>query len=117
MDYGALLLDQANDDARREARSVLTEAEQLADKFSMTVVSSQIARLLGKHAETLPDDLSAREAEVLQLIAIGRSNKDISMVLSISVSTVATHIRNILQKTGCANRTEAAAYAMREGLT
>ena len=60
------------------------------------------------------DDLTAREAEVLGLIAIGRSNADIAMALSISLNTVATHVRNILAKTGCANRTEAAAYAMRQ---
>jgi DNA-binding CsgD family transcriptional regulator len=63
-----------------------------------------------------PDDLTAREAEVLRLIAIGRSNADIAMALSITLNTVATHVRNILAKTGCANRTEAAAYAMRHGL-
>jgi DNA-binding CsgD family transcriptional regulator len=63
-----------------------------------------------------PDELTAREAEVLRLIAIGRSNADIAAVLAISLNTVATHVRNILAKTGCANRTEAAAYAMRRGL-
>jgi len=63
-----------------------------------------------------PDDLTAREAEVLGLIAIGRSNADIATALSISLNTVATHVRNILAKTGSANRTEAAAYAMRGGL-
>ena len=62
------------------------------------------------------DDLTSREIEVLRLIAIGRSNADIAMVLAISLNTVATHVRNILAKTGCANRTEAAAYAMRHGL-
>jgi DNA-binding CsgD family transcriptional regulator len=61
--------------------------------------------------------LTQREAEVLRLIAIGRSNADIALVLSISLNTVATHVRNILAKTGCANRTEAAAYAMRNKLT
>jgi DNA-binding CsgD family transcriptional regulator len=62
------------------------------------------------------DELTSREIEVLRLIAIGRSNADIAMVLAISLNTVATHVRNILAKTGCANRTEAAAYAMRRGL-
>ena len=62
------------------------------------------------------DELTSREIEVLRLIAIGRSNADIAMVLAISLNTVATHVRNILAKTGCANRTEAAAYAMRHGL-
>ena len=63
-----------------------------------------------------PDDLTAREVEVLRLLAIGRTNKDVSLVLSISLNTVATHVRSILNKTQCANRTEAAAYAIRRGL-
>jgi DNA-binding NarL/FixJ family response regulator len=53
----------------------------------------------------------------LRLLAIGRSNKDIAKVLSISLNTVATHVRHILTKTACANRTEAAAYASRHKLT
>ena len=57
---------------------------------------------------TYPDDLTAREVEVLRLLAIGRTNKDVSLVLAISLNTVATHVRNILNKTQCANRTEAA---------
>jgi hypothetical protein len=43
-------------------------------------------------------------------------DSDIATVLAISLNTVATHVRNILAKTGCANRTEAAAYAMSKGL-
>jgi DNA-binding NarL/FixJ family response regulator len=73
-------------------------------------------RLAGLSGPSGPDELTAREAEVLRLIAIGRSNADIAMALSISLNTVATHVRNILAKTGCANRTEAAAYAMRHAL-
>ena len=65
---------------------------------------------------TFPDELTAREVEVLRLLAIGRTNKDVSLVLSISLNTVATHVRSILNKTQCANRTEAAAYAIRHGL-
>jgi DNA-binding NarL/FixJ family response regulator len=65
---------------------------------------------------TFPDDLTAREVEVLRLLAIGRTNKDVSLVLAISLNTVATHVRNILNKTQCANRTEAATYAIRHGL-
>jgi DNA-binding NarL/FixJ family response regulator len=65
---------------------------------------------------TFPDELTAREVEVLRLLALGRTNKDVSLVLAISLNTVATHVRNILNKTQCANRTEAAAYAIRHGL-
>jgi DNA-binding NarL/FixJ family response regulator len=62
------------------------------------------------------DDLSQREVEVLRHLAAGRSNWEIADALCISLNTVATHVRNILAKTGAANRTEAAAYALRHGL-
>lgn len=62
------------------------------------------------------DQLSAREEEVLALLVEGRSNRDIAATLLISEPTVATHVRHILEKTGTANRTEAAAFALRSGL-
>ena len=64
-----------------------------------------------------PDGLTPREIEVLRLIAIGRSNQEIASQLVISFNTVTNHVKNILGKTGCANRTEAAAYAIPRGLT
>ena len=65
---------------------------------------------------SLPDGLSAREVEVLRLVATGRSNRDIGAALFISENTVANHVRSILQKTASANRAEATAYAARKGL-
>ncbi len=53
---------------------------------------------------------------MVRLIAMGRNNREIGSVLSISPNTVANHVRNILEKTYTANRTEAAAFANREGL-
>ena len=55
--------------------------------------------------------------EVLRLMALGRSNRDIGHGLHISQHTAANHIRSILMKTGCANRTEAAAWARHHELT
>jgi pimeloyl-ACP methyl ester carboxylesterase/DNA-binding CsgD family transcriptional regulator len=60
--------------------------------------------------------LSAREVEVLRLIAAGKTNHEISRLLVISQSTVSHHVSNILSKTGAGNRTEAAAFAYRENL-
>jgi DNA-binding CsgD family transcriptional regulator/RecA/RadA recombinase len=60
--------------------------------------------------------LTARELEVLRLIAAGRSNRDIAEGLSVSVHTVHTHIGHILEKTGCDNRAAAAAFALRNQL-
>jgi DNA-binding NarL/FixJ family response regulator len=60
--------------------------------------------------------LTQREVEVLRLIAIGKSNRDIANMLFVSPNTVANHVRSILTKTNTANRTEAAAYARRHDL-
>ena len=64
----------------------------------------------------LPDGLTAREVEILGLVARGLSNRQIGQKLFISEHTAANHIRSILRKSGCANRTEAASYAHRHGL-
>lgn len=65
----------------------------------------------------LPDGLTAREAEVLSLIAAGRTNTQIADALVISPSTVKTHINNIFAKTGISDRAQAVRYAYRHGLT
>ena len=62
------------------------------------------------------DGLSPRELEVLRLIAAGKSNQQMADELVISLNTVARHVSNIFDKTGCANRTEAASYAHRHRL-
>ncbi len=60
--------------------------------------------------------LTSREAEVLALVAQGRSNGEIARRLFISVKTVSVHVSNILAKLGASGRTEAAAIARRDGL-
>jgi len=67
-------------------------------------------------ARKLPDGLTAREAEVLRLIAAGRTNTEIAEELTLSVRTVARHITNLYTKIGARNKAEATAYAGRKGL-
>jgi two-component system, NarL family, response regulator LiaR len=64
-----------------------------------------------------PEPLTEREVEVLQLVAQGNSNQEISDLLVISDATVRTHIGNILNKLHLANRVQAALYALRKGLS
>ena len=61
--------------------------------------------------------LTPREREVLELLAEGRTNKQIAETLFISESTAGVHVSNILGKLGAANRVEAAAIAYRMGAT
>jgi NarL family two-component system response regulator LiaR len=63
-----------------------------------------------------PDPLTPREVEVLRLVAQGRNNQEIAEELVISETTVRTHVSNILGKLHLASRTQAALYALREGL-
>lgn len=63
-----------------------------------------------------PDPLTKREIEVLQVLAKGKSNRSIGAELSISETTVRTHVSNILGKLHLASRTEAALYALKEGV-
>jgi two-component system, NarL family, response regulator LiaR len=63
-----------------------------------------------------PDPLTEREMEVLRLVAQGRSNREIAKELWITEMTVRTHVSNVLGKLQLASRTQAALYALREGL-
>jgi NarL family two-component system response regulator LiaR len=63
-----------------------------------------------------PDPLTPRELEVLQLVARGLENVEIAESLVISEATVRTHVSNIMSKLHLASRTQAALYALREGL-
>ncbi|HEY3506216.1 MAG TPA: AAA family ATPase [Actinocatenispora sp.] len=98
-----------------DRRARLREAARLARNLGAAPLADQIARLDG-HA---PDrhGLTARERDVLELIAEGLSNRRIAERLHISASTAGVHVSHILAKLGAATRTEAAAVAHREGLT
>jgi DNA-binding NarL/FixJ family response regulator/signal transduction histidine kinase len=64
----------------------------------------------------LPDELTPREAEVLALIAAGRTNAEIAEALVVSAATVKSHINHIFAKTGVRDRAQAVVYAYEQGL-
>jgi NarL family two-component system response regulator LiaR len=82
-------------------------------------IARKLIRELNRPTTLPPSDepLTDREAEVLILVARGLSNQDIADKLVISERTVRTHVSNILSKLQLANRTQAALYALKEGLT
>lgn len=76
----------------------------------------EFTRLANGREEEKVDGLTAREEEVLLLLAHGHSNKQIGAALSISEKTVKNHVTSIFRKIGVGDRTEAALYAIRKGL-
>jgi NarL family two-component system response regulator LiaR len=81
-------------------------------------IARKLMRELQRPPELPPTEepLTEREVEILKLVAQGLSNQEIADVLVISERTVRTHVTNILTKLHLANRTQAALYALREGL-
>jgi DNA-binding CsgD family transcriptional regulator len=70
----------------------------------------------GRGGRANPRGLSPREAEVLRLVAAGKSNRQIAEELSISINTADRHVSNILTKIWASNRAEAASFAVRSGI-
>lgn len=83
----------------------------------MSAVAAQEDPSASRVEANSEDGLTEREQEVLGLIADGMNNRDIAGKLVISEKTVKTHVSNILGKLGVADRTQAAIYALRHGLT
>lgn len=120
---------------RRELEQMArTSNFQLAGSSDLGSVRRILVTMLGAGSDRVVDHLSrpekqmhpvahrstpgltAREIEVLRLVAQGKSNRQIADELVISLNTAANHLKSILQKTGSANRTEAAAYARQHDL-
>jgi NarL family two-component system response regulator LiaR len=81
-----------------------------------TVVDELVREVSRDDEAPTSNPLTAREREVLALIARGRANKAIAFELGVAEKTVKTHVSNILGKLGLTDRTQAALYAVREGL-
>jgi len=116
--YGRTLRRRGRREDAARASALLSEAAALAERIGLPPLLAR-ARALGARSAPVPappDDLTWREVDVLRLVALGRSNRDIGRELSITGHTVANHVRSILRKTGAANRTEAAGYAYRHAL-
>jgi DNA-binding NarL/FixJ family response regulator len=85
-------------------------ARKILDEFA------RLARDTSRRGGDQHDDLTAREREVLQLVAEGSTNREIAASLFLSEHTVNFHVRNILSKLHLRNRAQAVAYAIRTGL-
>ena len=108
------------DAGRVEIASALRSAAAGQSTFDPAVAGKLVAALTGNAPptpRTNPDGLTAREIEVLALMAEGLSNPEIATRLYIGQTTVKTHINNAFAKIGVRNRAEAVRYAYQHGLT
>ena len=99
---------------QESARHELTAARDTFRSLGATPLAEEAEHLL--HPGDLPAGLTAREVEVLRLVAAGRSNPQIAAELVLSEKTVARHLSNIFGKLDVGSRTAAAAYAFEQGL-
>jgi len=116
---GYLTKDATRDDIRRALEAASAGQTVLDSSVQASLVRAATGG--AAHSPTavpreLPDGLTEREAEVLTLIAQGRSNSEIASQLYVAEATVKTHVNRIFAKTQSRDRAQAAAYAHMQGL-
>ena len=107
-------IEELADAVRAVARGHSLISPSMASKL-LTEFNALVQQAEERHRSLLPS-LTARELDVLKLVAKGLSNREISEELYISENTVKNHVRNILEKLHLHSRMEAVVYAMREKL-
>jgi class 3 adenylate cyclase/DNA-binding CsgD family transcriptional regulator len=129
--YASFLARQGRRDGPRRAHALLQDVVAAASAIGMPALERRATDLIAE-LDLQPDvegaapngpvgigpavTLTAREREILDCLVDGLSNADIGRALHISANTAANHVRAILLKSGCANRTEAATWAVRKGI-
>ena len=110
---GYLLKDSSPDELLEAIRDVYRGESSLHPTIARKLINE-----LNQPSDLPPttDPLTGREVDIIRLVAQGLTNQEIAERLVLSEWTVRTHVRNILDKLHLANRTQAALYALREGL-
>ena len=113
---GYLLKDSAEHDLILAVRSVAQGKSFFSPAISKMMVEDYMRELQERQIEDSYELLTTREREVLQLLAEGKSNKEVAAVLNLSLYTVETHRGNILQKLNLHSGAELILYAIRKGV-
>ena len=113
---GYLLKDSAFEELGKALRTVVSNQIYLSPKIAGLVVKDYLPNSSTKNYST-PPVLTNREREVLRLLAEGKTTKQIASCLYVSVKTVETHRKNIMDKLGFSSIAELTKYAICEGLT
>ena len=113
---GYMLKDSAEADRASAIRAVTAGKSFFSPAVSKILLEDYMRKLKRTGAEDSFDLLSPREREVLQLVAEGKSSKEVANLLSLSVYTVETHRANVMQKLNLHNIPELILYAVRKGV-
>jgi NarL family two-component system response regulator LiaR len=111
---GYLLKDISPSELAQAIQAVHRGEAQLHPDITRKLLNQFVSPVVEPAAA--PDQLTARELEVLRLIARGMSNRELARELGISEKTVKTHVSNILGKLHLDDRTQAAIYALKHGI-
>ena len=113
---GYLLKDSLRSDVIDAIRQVAQGRSFLTKKVSRILQEDYIRELEQRGLDDSYDLLTEREREILQLVAEGRTNKEVAGILNVSLTTVETHRTHILQKLGLHSVPELILYAVRKGI-
>jgi two-component system, NarL family, response regulator NreC len=111
---GYLLKDSAEPDVVRAVRSVAAGKTFFSPSIAHMLIEDYMRRLQQEGLQDSYDLLTDREKEILQLLAQGKSNKEVAALLNLSTHTVETHRTNFMQKLDLHNTAEIVIYAMRK---
>jgi DNA-binding NarL/FixJ family response regulator len=113
---GYLLKEATDDDLLTAIRTVASGRPFFNPSVSQVLLEDYMRTLQDRALQNSYHLLTDREKEVLQLLAEGRSNKEVAGTLSIGLSTVETHRSHLMQKLGLHNTAEIVLYAVRKGV-
>lgn len=113
---GYVLKDSAENDLIEAIKAVSEGKAFFSPEISKILVEDYVREMKKRGAEDSYELLTAREREILQMLAGGKSNKDIATLLNLSLYTVETHRRNLQDKLNLHSLAEVILYAVRKGI-
>jgi DNA-binding NarL/FixJ family response regulator len=113
---GYLLKDSASEELTSAIRAVAANQPYLSPKVTDVVIKDYL-NTISRSEPTAFNVLTAREREVLQMLAEGKTTKQIAFALNVSVKTIETHRQQMMEKLNIRSIAELTKYAIREGLT
>jgi two-component system response regulator NreC len=113
---GYLLKESAEQDLRRAVQSVAQGKPFFSPAVTQTLLEDYMRVLKQEGLSDSYELLTSREREVLQLLAEGKTNKDVAALLDLSIYTVESHRTNLMQKLNLHNTAEIVLYAVRKNI-